>query len=320
MKRRTKSRINPKHVLIACIVLCLGLIFVSYRFADQFYPVRNAVGTVVTPMQRGINQVGSFVSDRFDRFQNVNDLIEENQKLLEQVNILSYENKLLLQDKFELDELRELFKLDKKYLDYPKVAARVISKDPSNWYNVFTIDKGTRDGISVDMNVMAGDGLVGIITECYYNHSIVRSIIDDKSYVSGMFLQTSDHFIVKGDLQLMDEGKIRIELISKDTEIQDGYEVVTSHISDKYLQGILIGYVSDIKLDSSNMTKSAYLTPAVDFERLEEVLIITERKEPLLKDDPNLTEETQPTEESQPSEDTLQAEELLTDETMNSIE
>ena len=59
----------------------------------------------------------------------------------------------------------------------------------------------------------------------------------------------------------------------------DDYEIVTSHISDKYLQGILIGYIQDIKVDSSNMTKTAYLVPAVDFERLDEVLIVTELKE-----------------------------------------
>lgn len=291
MKRRTKFQINPKHILIAGVVICLSLIFLSYRFSDTFAPIRNAVGTVVTPMQRGINTVGTFISDKLDRFQNVNDLINDNKRLQEQVNILSYENKLLLQDKYELDELRELYKLDQKYLDYNKVAARIISKDTNNWYNVFTIDKGTRDGLAVDMNVMAGDGLVGIITECYYNYSIIRSIIDDKSNVYGMFLKTSDRCVVAGDLMLMDEGKIRVELISKEAEVFDGYEIVTSHESGKYLQGILIGYVSDIKMDSSNMTKSAYLTPVVDFERLEEVLIITELKEPLLEKDPNLLEE-----------------------------
>jgi rod shape-determining protein MreC len=292
MRRRTKIHINPKHLLFIFIVLCIGLIFLSYRYGGKLTPVRNVVGSVITPMQKGINTVGGFVSDKLDTFTSMNDLLEENNRLQNQVNILSYENKLLLQDKYELDELRELYELDQKYLDYPKVAARVISKDPGNWYNVFTIDKGSKDGFKEGMNVLAGNGLAGIITEVYYNYSKVRSIIDDKSNVSGMFLKTSDTCIVEGDLELMDEGKIRVGLISKDAEIEEGYEVVTSHISDKYLQGILIGYVSDIKLDPSNMTRTAYLTPVVDFERLEEVLVITELKEPLLDKDPALTEES----------------------------
>ncbi len=291
MRRRTKIHINPKHVLIVLVVLCFGLIFISYRYAGVLSPVRNAAGTLVTPMQRGINVVGSYISDKMNILTSMKDLLEENERLTDQVNLLSYENKLLLQDKYELDELRELYELDKKYLDYPKVAARVISKDTNNWYSVFTIDKGTRDGLAVDMNVLAGNGLAGIIIEANYNHSKVRSIIDDKSNVSGMFLKTSDTCIVTGDLKLMDEGKIRVEHISKDAEITDNFEVVTSHISDKFLQGILIGYVSDIRLDSSNMEKTAYLTPVVDFGRLNEVLIITQLKEPLLDQAPSVPEE-----------------------------
>lgn len=286
MRRRVKFDFNPKHLLIGGLVICISLILISFRFGQQLSPVRDAVGTAITPMQKGINIVGTFISDKIDTFQSMRKLIVENNRLNDQVSILSYENKLLLQNKYELDELRELYELDQKYLDYPKVAARIIDKDTNNWYNVFTIDKGYKDGLAVDMNVLAGNGLVGIITECYYNYSKVRSIIDDKSAAWGMFLKTSDTCVVQGDLKLIEEGKIHVNFISKDADIKDGYEIVTAHTSPKYLQGILIGYVSDIKLDSNNMIKTAYLTPAVDFERLSDVLIITELKEPLIDELP----------------------------------
>lgn len=286
MRRRTKFNFNPKHGLIIGLVICISLIIISFRFSDYLYPVRNAVGSAITPMQKGINIVGTYISDGLETLRSMKELTEENRKLKDQVSVLSYENKLLLQNKYELDELRDLYELDQKYLDYPKVAARIIDKDTNNWYNIFTIDKGTKDGLAVDMNVLAGNGLVGIITECYYNHSKVRAIIDDKSAVWGMFLKTSDTCVVQGDLKLIEEGKIRVEFISKDAEVEDGYEIVTAHTSPKFLQGILIGYVSDIKLDSNNMTKTAYLSPVVDFERLSEVLIITELKEPLLMEPP----------------------------------
>ncbi len=297
MRRRTKININPKYVLIALVIFCIGLIIFSFRFGDKLSPVKDAVGMVVTPMQVGINSVGTYVSDRLDTFKSIHDLLEENEQLKEKVSILSYENKLLLQDKYELDGLRKLYALDQKYLDYPKVAAHVINKDPNNWYNVFTIDKGSRDGLEKDMNVLAGYGLAGIITEVHYNYSVVRSIIDDNSSVTGMFLETSDTCNVEGDLRLMDQGKIRVNFISKDAQIQDGDEVVTAHISPNFLQGILIGYISDIQLDASNMTKTAYLTPVVDFERLEEVLIITELKEPLIDEAP-VTDEDSVTDEA----------------------
>ncbi|MDF2510278.1 MAG: putative rane protein [Herbinix sp.] len=286
MRRRAKINFNPKYILIGCIVLCIGLIIISFRFGEQLSPVKNAVGSVITPMQRGINTVGSYITEKLDHFKRIGDLEQQNTQLKEQVDLLSYQNQMLLQDKYELDELRKLYDLDQKYADYPKVAARVISKDSNNWYNVFTIDKGERDGLEKNMNVLAGNGLAGIITEVHYNYSVVRAIIDDNSNVTGMFIKTSDTCFVQGDLKLMDDGKIRVELISKDAQINDGDEIVTSHISPNFLEGITIGYVSDIKLDPSNMTKTAFLTPVVDFERLEEVLIITELKEPLIDEAP----------------------------------
>ncbi|MGF7144068.1 rod shape-determining protein MreC [Anaerotaenia torta] len=293
MRRRTKININPKHVFIALVIFCIALIGLSFRFGDRLSPVKDAVGMVITPMQVGINSVGTYVSDKLDTFKSIRDLQAENERLKEQVNILSYENKLLLQDKYELDGLRELYELDQKYLDYPKVAARVIGKDTNNWYNVFNIDKGSRDGIQKNMNVLAGNGLAGIVTDVYYNYSVVRSIIDDNSNVTGMLLKTADTFNVQGDLRLMDSGKIRVKDIGRDAQIQDGDEVVTAHISLNFLPGILIGYVSDIQLDANNMTRTAYLTPVVDFEHLEEVLIITELMEPLLEKDPAAEEEEQ---------------------------
>jgi rod shape-determining protein MreC len=289
MRRRTKIQIAPKHIFIAGIIFCIVLIGVSFRYGDEMQPVKTAVGAVITPMERGINFIGTFISEKTEIFVNQNKLIKENKQLKEQVNVLTYDNKLLLQDKNELSRLRKLFALDQKYLNYPKVAAKVISKDPSNWYSVFEIDKGTRDGFAKNMNVLAGNGLVGIITEAHYNYSVVRSIIDDKSNVFGMFLNTSDTCMVKGDLKSMENGKIPVQLIDKDAKISNGDEVVTAHVSPNYQQGILIGYINDIKLDSSHMTKSGYLTPAVDFSRLEEVLVITQLKEPLLDKAPSKT-------------------------------
>ena len=152
-------------------------------------------------------------------------------------------------------------------------------KDTGKWFHVFDIDKGSNDGIKVGMNVMAGDGLVGIVTEVGHNYATVRSIIDDQSNVSAMFLKTTDTCNVKGSLELIDDGVIELELIDKNAEIQKGYEVVTSRISDKYLPGILIGYVQDVNVDPNNLTQSGTLVPAVDFSSLDMVLVVTQLKE-----------------------------------------
>lgn len=285
MKRRRRRRrfdfeFNPKYLWIFCIVLCVVLMFVSYRFPERFSGVKTFAGNIISPMQRGINNVGRSISDRLQTFQSIKKLRAENEQLKEKIQTLTSTNRMLTQDKYELDGLRRLYELDAKYSDYEKVAARVIASDTNNWFYSFIVDKGTDHGIAVGMNVMAGNGLVGIVSETGKNWSRIRSIIDDNYNVSGMSIETQDTCIVSGDLKLMKEkGVIRVEMISMDAGFKENSEIVTSHISDKYLQGILVGYIQNIQVDSSNMTKTAYLIPAVNFERLDEVLIVTELKE-----------------------------------------
>lgn len=281
MKRRTGFNINPKHLFIGGVVLSLLLMFISFRYSQFLTPVKGAVGYVVMPMQKGINSVGKAIADQGNKFVSLNRLLKENDNLKQQLSEITYENKILLQDKYELDRYRDLYELDKKYADYPKVGARVISADPNSWYSTFTIDKGTDNGITKDMNVISGNGLVGIIAEVHKNYSIVRSIIHDSSNIYGMFIKTSDTCVVSGSMEAYSKGVIDISLIGKDAKVDDGYEVVTSAISTKYLEGILIGYITDINVEPNNLTKTAKLIPAVDFSRLDEVLIITELKEEL---------------------------------------
>lgn len=279
-RRRVEIEFHPKYLLIVCVIFCIVLMFLTYRFPDRFSGVKSAVGNVVSPMQRGINNIGRSISDRLQAFRDVKKLRKENEELKAAIEALTAINQELTQEKYELDGLRRLYELDAKYTEYDKVAARIIASDTNNWFYSFVVDKGSDHGIKVGMNVMAGNGLVGIVSETGKNWSRIRSIIDDNSNVSGMSIETHDTCIVSGELKLMKEsGVIKVEMISMDAGFEENGEIVTSHISDKYLQGILIGYIKDIKIDSSNMTKTAYLVPAVNFERLDEVLIITELKE-----------------------------------------
>lgn len=278
MRKRTKITMDPKYILMTIAIVCVALIIVSFRFQDKMTPIRTAVGSVVTPMQRGINKIGLVVADGMDYVTTVKKLVKKNNTLQKQLDDLSQQNRLLQQDKYDLDDFRKLYSLDEKYSNYPKVAAHVISSD-GNWFNTFVIDKGSKDGLKVNMNVLAGDGLVGIVTEVNKSYARVRSIIDDESSVTGSFLKTSDMCFVNGNLKLIGKGMIDISGIPADAEVKDGYEVVTSPVSDKYLPGILIGYARDIKTDSSNITQSAHLTPAADFSGLDMVLVITEVKD-----------------------------------------
>ena len=160
------------------------------------------------------------------------------------------------------------------------MGARIIGRDSGNWYSGFVIDKGENDGLAVDMNVIAGGGLVGRITSVGPNWSKVTSIISDNSHVSAMTLSSEDNMTVSGDLKLMAEGCIAFSrLMDTQNKVREGDKIVTSNISDKYLPNILIGYVSSIEKDANNLTKSGLLVPAVDFEHLGEVLVITDMKQ-----------------------------------------
>ncbi len=278
-KVRKKIVVNPKIVFWGLTVFCVILIIVSYRFSDTFSSIKNVIGSIVAPMQKGINDFGDYLEDKVDHFSDMDKLIEENNALKAQIDDLKNTNQILNQEKYELSYYRDLYELDGLYDQYKKVAAKVISKDPNSYSGEFIIDKGENDGILKDMNVLAGNGLVGIITETGSNWARVRTIIDDASKVSGMFLKTSDTCIVTGDLELIDKGYINVSQISLNAQIYDNYEVVTSYISDKYLPGILIGYVSDIGVDSTKLTQQCRLTPVVDFQHIDAVLIITQLRE-----------------------------------------
>lgn len=219
------------------------------------------------------------MSDFTDNFTTLKEVREENEALKEKVAELTIENNRLQQNSAKLERYEELFKMDENTADYPKIGANVIASDSSNWFTKFTIDKGSNDGIREDMNVLSGAGLVGIVTEVRPNSATVSSIIDDKN-VSAMILTTFDKCIVSGDLSLINDGVIKFEqLTNNENEVSVGEQVVTSNISDKYLQGLLIGYISDVSVDANNLTRSGYIIPATNFRELQEVLVITTTKE-----------------------------------------
>ena len=278
MDKKPQLHVSQKFILSALTIVCLALIAVSF-FTDKLTaPVQNVLSYVITPLQKGINGMGLWLTDRADYFATIDELRQQNEELKAELDNVKEKNLVLVQDQIELNNLRELYALDNKIPGYDKVAARVIGKSSGNWFSTFTIDKGSRDGILVDMNVICGNGLVGIVTDVTDNTATVRSIIDGNSNVTGMLVTSSDTCNIRGDLELMDSGYIHLEYMQKDVDVSDGDMIVTSNISDKYIQGILIGYVKNISEDANILTQSGYLVPAVDFERLTDVLVIMQLK------------------------------------------
>jgi len=284
-KKGEKFTLPSKYLLFILTIVCLLLVVLTFNTTIFSGPLGTVAGYVVVPFQDGLSKIGSWLNDRKEELVEIRDVLAENEKLKQQIDDLTIEITGLQQDKYELNNLRELYQLDSQYDEYDKIGARIIARDAGNWYASFVIDKGYEDGIAENMNVMAGSGLVGIVVDVGPNWAKVTSIISDNVNVSGKVLSTSDDLMVSGNLELMEEGVISfIQLIDKENKVVEGDKIVTSSISDKYLPGILIGYINSISDDSNNLTKSGRVTPAVDFEHLEEVLVITQLKQTIEED------------------------------------
>lgn len=279
MKKKNQMSHTNRYILLGLSIFCV-LMMVLSSFSDKVGgPFKTVANVTVIPLQQGMNQIGGWMGDMKDNCSTMKQLKSENKKLREQVDALTTENNYLQEERYEFERLQELYKLDQNYAEYEKTAAHVIGKDAGNWFGTFTIDKGSKDGIEVNMNVLAGSGLVGIVTDVGPTWAKVRSIIDDSSNISAMAISTSDTCIVSGDMALMGTGQIAFsQMENNDNVVAVGDQIVTSYISDKYLQGILIGSVSEVNVDSNNLTRSGYITPAVDFKNIQEVLVITTTK------------------------------------------
>jgi len=279
-RKREKYTLPTVYILLILTLVCVITMVLSFTTNILSTPL-SAMGSLLIPFEKGLTNVGTVLIERTENLQTLEEVQAENEELKRQIEELTEDNTLLQQDKYELTKLRELYDLDAKYSDYNKVGARIIARDSGNWYSNFVIDKGANDGIAIDCNVIAGSGLVGRVTDVGPNYAKVISIISDNINTSGMILSTGDNLITTGNLEFMKSlGVIEFsKLIDDDEQVNSGDKVVTSNISDKYLPGILIGYIETINTDSNNMTKSGTLMPAVDFRHLEEVLVILELKE-----------------------------------------
>lgn len=275
---------NNRLVLIVLSVSCVGMIGLTTIKNEQLRPIRTAVGYFLLPVQTGVNRVGSAVYSNFKNQEKMRTALSDNESLREQVATLTMENTRLQSDSYELSRLRKLYELNQTYGQYRMTGARVIAKDTGNWFHVFRIDKGARDGIKPDMNVVGDGGLIGIVTDVGDNYATVRSIIDDVSRVSAMAIQSNDTCIVSGNLQLYANGKLKISDITDTADIKDGDAIVTSTVSSKFLPGILIGYAGDLKTDPDRLTRSGTLVPVADFETIQEVLVILDLKSEMRED------------------------------------
>ena len=278
MNFHDRKVIPPKYIYLFLTIICLILLILSVIFESRFSVLKSVTSALVTPMQTGVNTVGYSIHNTVTETKEKKELIEENKELTQKIEEYSSKIKEYEQEKYELERLQGLLDLKAQYVDYNTVGARVIATDSTNWFYTFIIDKGTEAGVKVGCNILADGGLAGIVVEAGNGYSKVRSIIDDNSNVSAGIRGSDRLCTVSGDISTRRDGYIHVDYINKADVIDDGAEIVTSHVSNKFLPGLLIGYVSEVVMDSNNLTQSAKCIPVVDFTNLQEVLVILDVK------------------------------------------
>jgi rod shape-determining protein MreC len=141
------------------------------------HSIQSGFSTVMLPFQKGMNRLGGLVYGKISSVRKLYGVMEENEKLLDEIGELRRENTRYQLQLNELASYKSLLKLADEYPDYDMVGAHIISKNSGNWFSTFKIDKGSRDGFAVGMNILADGGLVGIITSVETYTSTVTSII-----------------------------------------------------------------------------------------------------------------------------------------------
>ena len=263
-----------KQLIRIGIVLLILLTVIASRKQLNATLLESAVGVVVTPFQDLTTGISSWVDSTVSSARSKTDLREENEALKAQIAELTEENRRLALYETENEKLSALLKISQKYPAYESVGAAVIAKDPGVWYDVFTIDKGTKAGLSANMVLIAPEGLVGKVLESGLTFSKAQSILDSRSSVPAMSLRTGDLGVVKGDYTLMNSGLCKMEYIDGAAEIMVGDEIVTSQLSDIYPPGLAIGRVLEIETDANGLTKYAVIEPFVDLKHLDTILVI----------------------------------------------
>ncbi|MDL2248899.1 rod shape-determining protein MreC [Tyzzerella sp. OttesenSCG-928-J15] len=257
-------------VALACIVV--GILTLNFKKPTFF---ENLIGFIVAPTQQATSGISGWFSEKIDFISNLNEIENMNAQLIKENERLKYEASRVEQLAIENERLALQIGLKPRYPGLPLLGAYITATDSNSWSNMFTIDKGSNDGVSENMMVLANGGLVGRVYKAKKTSALIVPIIDDTSSIGAQTKRTGDLGFVKGDLKLAESGYCRMENIDAEADILENDEIVTSSLSAIFHPGITIGYVKEITMDADGLTKQALIQPVVDFKQLDTVLVVT---------------------------------------------
>lgn len=268
-------RIFENKVFVILLVVILMLVLAAFTAGEnsKLSVVRNVLTVPLQPLQKGINGIGNSIKDTINFFQDARTARQENEELKIKLAEMEREMDKVYRLQKENEELKSLLSFKDQFTQ-ELIGCNIISKDPGNLFEVFTIDRGSKDGIGVNDPVINSNGLVGRVSRVDLLSSKVVSIIDAESSVSARLSRTRDLLILKGDAQLRTQGLCRLDYIPPDVDVEVGDKVETSGMSSLYPKGVLIGEVIEVVRNEGQFDYYAIVKPSVDFRRLEDVAVI----------------------------------------------
>lgn len=267
---------NRPFIMILILSILLIALIVVTSGNGNLTPIEGLLGEVVTPVQKVVYGAASSVTDFFTRIGRRRDL-EKDYELLKEQNA-KLQKELLRMEEIEKENRRlsSLLQFTREKEELMVTGARVTGKNPGSWFEVFTIDKGKNQGVRINMAVVNDSGLIGRIIETGENWSKVLAIVDAQSSVSAIIERTRDNGLVKGSGTLnFQDGLCKMIYLPIESDVVPGDRVITSGFGGIFPKGIYIGEVKQVIKERRDLYKTAIIKPAADFQRLEEVLIVT---------------------------------------------
>lgn len=260
---------------IFTVIILVLLIFLSNVETEKTSFFESAVSSVINPVQKVFVDLKNKIQGNSDYFVTIDEVKAENEELKKKNSELESQLRELEMIKAENTQLQQYMHLSDKYANYNTVPAYVINRDVSNFSSTLVLNVGTNDGIEEKMTVIADKGLVGHVISVTPTTCKVQVIIDSACTVSSMISTTQESIICKGTLE--NEQILRASYIPTGAELIQGDNVYTSGVGGIYPKGIIIGTIKDIITTSNITDRYATVEPAVDFSKLDTVLIIIDK-------------------------------------------
>lgn len=258
--------------IIITIVILIILVLITNSENTVSYNVENIISKIISPIQNGITYLKNKVNGNDLFFADVEELKQKNEELEKQNSELEQKLRELEIIKTENETLKKYLELAEKYNNYETIPAYVIGKDITNYSKTIVINVGKNDGIKENMTVIADEGLVGNIISVTSDTAKVQTILDTASATSAVASSTRDSMVCKGTINELN--CLKASYISTDANIIEGDSIETSGMGGIYPKGIYIGRVTEVNEGKNKIDTTVKVKTAVDFEKLETVLII----------------------------------------------